>query len=599
MLRNIFRKLGAGIMFVGAGCVLPACAQLPAPDAAGAPEIPIFGAPLQPDAADVLPDVDLSGELLFQILAADFAAQNGAWAVAINTGLELARATHDPRLARRALEYALAGDNLPRAWDAARLWLQLSPDDPQAQQAELMLAAANGNTDNLAQALRRQIDAAANKGDAIVQAQQILSRLTDKAQALTLLDGVLAGDLRNLPEARAALAQSAYEAGDVQRAVAEARAALAARPDWELAAGMVLQFGLQAEPEATLASTRGFISRHPDARDLRLALVSALVQRSDFDAAMRELRAMARHSPEDFELLYLQGAVSFEAGRARDAEKWLREYIQVESRRRQASQDDYDPTSSLVDAQLLLARIAEEEGRFDQAYEILGSMDSPDARFVARMRQAVLRANQGRIDEAMKVLDSAGPEDERDQVLQALTRGQILRDAGRIDEAIRSLEASSAGLPDSTEVRYDLAMLYERQDRIAEMEQQLRRIIAIDPNHAHAYNALGYTLADRNLRLQEAERLIARALQLQPQDASILDSMGWVKYRLGDNTQAIEYLRRAWTARPDAEIGAHLGEVLWQDGQRDEALAIWRAALANDPDNALLQNTMRSLGITP
>lgn len=593
MLLNILRtwSFGAAIA-VG----LPVAAQPhPGPLFGGGGSLAEVSGP-EHAAAEPAPDIELTGETLFQILSADFAAQRGAWATAINIGLEVARSTRDPRLARRALEYALAGDNLPQAWDAARLWAELAPYDEEAVQAEMMLAAANGNTEQLVHTLRLQIQDSPDKAEAVVQAQQILSRLTDKTQAFMLLDEMIGADLMRLPEARAALAQAAYEAGDHQRALAEARVALSLRPDWDLAAGMVLQFGLDIEPAQVLASTRSYIVRHPDARELRLGLVSALVQRDDYEGALRELQAMSRHSPEDFELLYLHGAISYEAGRPRDAEKWLNEYIQVESGRRRASRDEFDPTSSLSDAQFLLARIAEEEGRYDRAYEILGQIQSPDGLFLGQMRQALVRAKQGRIDEAIAVLDAARPEDEREQMLLALTRGQILREAGRIDAAVRALEAASMALPDSTEIRYDLAMLYERQDRIADLEYQLRRIIALDPTHAHAYNALGYTLADRNMRLDEAEQLISRALQLEPNDASILDSMGWVLYRQGDRARAIEFLRRAWQSRPEAEVGIHLGEVLWADGQRQEATEVWREVASEDPDNKLLQDTLRRLG---
>ncbi|GAA5232678.1 tetratricopeptide repeat protein [Verticiella sediminum] len=597
MLLKIVKNAGAGLaLAAGLGMSLPVVAQ-PAQPGEYMDAVPIVGeeAPMVAQ----LPDVALSGEILYQILVADWAAQNGAWATATSTALELARNTRDPRLARRALEFALAGDNLPRAWDAARLWLELAPQDPQAYHTELMLAAANGNTEHLVETLRAQIAAANDKGEAIVQAQQVLSRLADKPRAFELLDQMVTGELRNLPEAHAALAQSAFDAGDHRRAVTEARAALAARPDWELAAGMVLQFGLLVEPQQALATARSFAERHPDARDLRLALVTALVQRGDYDGAIGELRAMAKYSPEDFVLLYLQGAISYEAGRPREAEKWLNEYIQVETRRRSASQDDFDPTSSLVDAQLLLARIAEQEGRYDQAYGILASMTAPEARFPARMRQAVVRAKQGRVDDAMLLLDSANPEDEREQVLQTLVRGQILRDAGRSSDAMRALEGGVAMLPENTELRYELAMLYEQNGRLDDMELQLRRVIAIDPTSAHAYNALGYTLADRNQRLDEAEQLIQRALQLEPNDAAILDSMGWVHYRQGNYAEAIEYLGRAWRLRSDAEIGAHLGEALWADGKKEEAMLIWRAVQTRSPDDPLLRSTLQRLGVQP
>lgn len=588
MLLNILKNLVIGIVTTAAW--FASAAAQPGPAELALTE------PLETDSSAALPSVDLTGEVLFRILLADFAAQRGAWATAANAALEVGRQTRDPRMARRALEFSLADDNLPRAWDAARLWRELAPSDAQAEQAELMLAAANGDTAELARALSEQLVLAPDKGEAVVQAQQILSRLSDKRKAFDLLDQLVQGDLRKLPEARAALAQAAYEAGEAPRALAEIKAALEARPDWELAAGMRLQFGMPLEAERTLDDTRKFIAAHPEARDLRLALVGALMQRGEFDEAIAEVQAMGRHAPEDFELLYLHGALNYEAGRPREAEKLLKDYIQVETRRRQASGDEYDPTSNLSDAQMLLARIAEEGGRYDQAYDILGSMAAPEAQFMARLRQAVVRGKQGRVDEGLQVLDKARPEDERDEILLGLTRAQILRDDGRVAEAVRSLLGSIAALPDSTELRYDLAMLYERQDRLPEMEQQLRRIISIEPNHAHAYNALGYTLADRNLRLDEAVSLIERALNLEPNDASILDSMGWVQFRLGNRAAAIDYLQRSWAIRQEAEVGVHLGEVLWVDGRRDEALRIWRAVREQDADNALLESTLTRLG---
>lgn len=588
MLLNTYKNLVIVTVAMAAWCA-PTAAQVDSAGELAFDELPALrGAPL--------PAVDLTGEILFRILLADFAAQRGAWATAATAALEVARQTRDPRMARRALEFGLADDNLPRAWDAARLWRQLAPEDPQAEQAELMLAAANGDTAELARALSAQLSLARDKGEAIVQAQQILSRLSDKRKAFDLLDHLVEGDLRQLPEARAALAQAAYEAGEPGRALSEIRAALAARPDWELAAGMRLQFGLMLEAERTLADTRQFIAEHPEARELRLALVGALMQRGEFDGAIAEVQAMGRHAPEDFELLYLRGALNYEAGRSKEAERLLRDYIQVETRRRQASGDDYDPTSNLSDAQLLLARIAEEGGRYDQAYDLLGRMTEPEAQFMARLRQATVRGKQGRVEDGLRVLDQLQPEDEREETLIGLTRAQILRDDGRVAEAVRALQASIAALPESTELRYDLAMLYEQQNNLRDMEQQLRRIISIDPNHAHAYNALGYTLADRHLRLEEAAGLIERALNLEPNDPAILDSMGWVQYRLGNRAAAIEYLQRSWGLRPDAEVGVHLGEVLWVDGRRDEALQVWREVREQDPDNALLDSTLTRLG---
>lgn len=607
MRLTIFRTLGAGVGL--SLCLLqsPAgWAQAPATPAAPvpgggvkAPATPHdwLAGPL-PAGPQRLPQVDLTGELLFQILAADFAAQRGAWAAAINTSLQVARQTRDPRLAQRALEFALASDNLPRAWDAARLWLELAPEDPQAEQAEVMLAAANGNTDNLAKVLAQQLAITPDKGEAILQIQIILSRLGDPRVSLAVLEDLLVGPLRNLPEAHAALAQAAHEAGDAERALAEARAALAARPDWEIAAGMLLQFGLPQQPDATLTEIRGFIERNPEARSVRLSYVSALLRTGRVEAALSELTRMMRRSPEDFELLYLRGAINAEAGRPLEARKWLDEYIAIEVDRRRANVDAYDPASSLADAEMLRIRLVEESGDYDQALRLLNQVRAPEAAVQAGLRKAIIRARQGRLDDAMTELDAIVVEEDREGVLVALTRAQLLRGDNRLDAAVRALEAALQQYPDSSELRYDLALLYERQGRLDDLEYQLRQVIEADPRSAHAYNALGYTLADRNLRLDEARTLIERAYALRPDDPAILDSMGWVRFRQGDLDGALQYLEQAWARQPQAEIGAHLGEVLWQRNQRDQAREVWRRARALDPQDAALNATLQRLGVS-
>lgn len=214
------------------------------------------------------------------------------------------------------------------------------------------------------------------------------------------------------------------------------------------------------------------------------------------------------------------------------------------------------------------------------------------------MRQAALRAKSGRVDDAIKMVDAAAPQDEEERTLGVLTKAQILRDADRVGQAVSVLEAADQALPDTVEIKYELAMLYERQDRLADLERMLRQVIALDPEHAHAYNALGYTLADHNQRLPEALDLITQALELSPNDPFILDSMGWVKFRMGDQVAAADYLRRAYSVRPEADIAAHLAEVLWTQGKRDQAVELLRAALLKDPKNKTVLEVVKRLGVS-
>jgi len=245
----------------------------------------------------------------------------------------------------------------------------------------------------------------------------------------------------------------------------------------------------------------------------------------------------------------------------------------------------------------LLSRIAQEQGFFEDAVSLLDKIKEPTARHNARVRQAAIRAQQGRVDDAVALLDSSDPQSLEEEVLTASAGAQMLRDANRSLEAIKRLEAANVRLPDNIEIKYELGMLYERNQRLNDTERLLREVIALDPGHAHSYNALGYSFADRNQRLPEALKLITRALEISPNDPFIMDSMGWIKFRLGDYSAAVHYLEKAYRVRPEADIAAHLGEVLWVAGQPDAAKEYLKKGLEKEADNATLLETIKRLGV--
>lgn len=548
--------------------------------------------------AGQLPYVSLTADIFYRVLASEIAAQRGMYGTAATTMVGLARDTGDPRLARRALEFQLAGGNLPGALDAARVWARLSPNDLEASSTELALAAANGQTRGLSQALRNRIDASRDKPAAIGQALAVLSRLNDRRLALRILDESFSDGVRKLPAAHMALADVASAAGDDERAAQEARAALAADPKSEPAAQRVLEYGFKVDPQRAQTEARAYIARNPNARKVRLMLAGQLADSGDYNAALAELQSMSRRSPEDFDLLFMQAQLAYKAGQLQQARTLLQQYLDVQNQRQRATVPGAtDAGAAAADAHVLLARIAEDQGRYDEAINELGRIEDPTLRFSVRMRQAALRAKEGRVDDALAMIDAAGPQDEEERTQGVLTKAQILRDADRVGQAVAVLEAADRDLPDTVEIKYELAMLYERQDRVADLERLLRQVIALDPDHAHAYNALGYTLADRNQRLPEALDLITQALELAPNDPFILDSMGWVKFRMGDQAAAAEYLRRAYSTRPEADIAAHLAEVLWSQGKRDQAVELLRGAKLKDPANRALLDTIKRLGV--
>lgn len=545
-----------------------------------------------------LPYVSLTADIFFRLIASEIAAQRGMYGVAATSLLSLASETGDPRIARRALEFQLAGGNLPGAFEAAQAWARLAPNDTEAVSTELALAAANGQTKGMADALRQRIDASKDKPAAIGQALTVLSRLNNSRQALAILDEALSPKVRKLSHAHLALADVAYAAGDYERASKEARAALAADPKSEAAVQRVLEYGGKVDPARVQSDARAFIARHPDSRKVRLILAAQLAEQGDYDAALRELQAMSKRAPEDFDLLFMQAQLAYKAGQLDQARSLLEQYLEVQRQRQRAAvPGSTDAGVVATDAHVLLSRIAEDQGRYEDAIAELGRIDDFSMRYSAQMRQAALRAKQGRVDEALAMVDAATVQDDEERVLGVLTKAQILRDSDRLGEGVAVLEAADKALPDTVEIKYELAMLYERQGKVPQMERLLRQAIALDPEHAHAYNALGYTLADSNTRLPEALDLITQALELAPDDPYILDSMGWVKFRMGEQQAAVEYLRRAFMQRADPEIAAHLSEVLWTQGKHDEAMQLMRDALQRKPDNQMVRDTIKRLGM--
>lgn len=546
----------------------------------------------------MLPYVSLTGDIFFRILASEIAAQRGMYGTAGNTMLGLARESGDPRIARRAVEFFLAASNLPSGLEAARVWAQLAPEDAEAVSTELALAAASGQTKGLSDILRRRIDTATDKPAAIHQALAVLSRLSDRRQALAILDESLSDRSRKLLAARLALADVSYAAGDYERALRESHGALEADPKSEAAIQRVLEYGAKIDSAKAQKEARAYIARHPDSRKLRLMLAAQLADQGNYMDALNELEAMSRRAPEDFDLLFMRAQLAYKAGQPDMSRSLLEQYLQVQEQRQQAAVPGAtDAGAVAADAHVMLSRIAEEQGRYDEAIAQLARIDDPTMQYSTLMRQATLRAKQGQIDAALGMIDQANAQDDEERMVGVLSKAQILRDAQRLPQAVSVLEDADRAMPDVFEIKYELAMLYERQGKMGAMERLLRQAIKLEPDNPHAYNALGYTFADMNTRLPDAQDLITQALELAPDDPFILDSMGWVKFRMKDYPAAVEYLQRAFIQKPSPEIALHLVEVLWVQGKKDDAMQLMRDVLLKDPQQPEALSLVKCLGL--
>lgn len=546
------------------------------------------------------PAVALTSELLYRILLSEIAAQRGDFDVASAQFLSLAKDTSDPRLAQKAFRAAIIDRNMARAHEAAQQWVLLAPGDPEAVASSLALAASNGQTAGMASALWQRIEKADDKDNAILQAAAIISKLNDKQVALDVLERTLRAPVRSLPVSHVVLSDAAWAAGDAPRALDEARQAQALDPALESAAQRVLEYGMSVDPQAALAETRSYIQAHPDANKVQLLLANHLVRRGDFDGALNVVHTLRQRTPEDFDLLYTEAEINFRADRLDAARSLLLQYVNVQTQRRQSVDDRVtDAMGDSSDARLMLVKIAEKQGDLAEAIRQLEQIDDPSLVFQARIHKAVLESRQGNLAQARRTIDALEPANDRERAVVALTLSSILREGGRTEQAVEVLVEADKALPNTSEIKYDLGMLYERQGRFEEFEALMRRVIELQPEDANAYNSLGYTFVDQDTRLDEARDLLEKALELEPDNPYILDSVGWYFFRVGDHDSAREYLERSYQLMPAADVAAHLGEVLWHQGRRDQARRIWRDAFKKDAGNEVLNKTMKRFGVSP
>lgn len=545
-----------------------------------------------------LPIVNLTPELLYRLMVAEFAVQRGDLELGAELLLRAARDSSDPRLAKRAFQLSMVGRNFVLANQAAQLWALVAPNDPEAVASSLALSASSGQTEGLSAALWKRIESADDKELAIGQAAAIVGKLSDKRAAYEVLNAALRPPVRNLSITHLALADAAWAAQDAGRALTNARRAQELDPSSEQAAQRLLEYGLKVNPTEALASAQAFVARYPQTGRLGALLVSRLTERGDYNAALALVQQMRLNAPENFDLQLTQAEVNLRAGRLDAAKALLNEYIAVQTQRRQSLDDKTsDAMADASDARLMLVRIAEQEGKLHEAISQLKLIDEPALEFQVRIHEATLYGRLGDLGAARKAIEAITPQSENERAVLAMSLASIYRDSGRTDLAIQTLAKANTDVPNSAEIKYDLAMLYERQGNFQAFERLMREVMALRPDDANTYNSLGYTFVEQNIRLDEAQRLLEKALSLEPDNPYILDSVGWYLFRTGDYESAAEYLERSYKQLPAADVAAHLGEVYWVMGRKDEARKIWAQGLQKDPGNAVLIKTMRRFGV--
>ncbi|MBI1943047.1 MAG: tetratricopeptide repeat protein [Betaproteobacteria bacterium] len=527
-----------------------------------------------------LPGQELTGRLLYEFLLGEIATQRGSEGLAAQTYVDLAKRTRDPRVARRAVEMSKRARMPKQALEAARIWQETDPESPFAMQEMAILLIGQKRVDEAEPYLARLLGSNATAApNMFMQLGRLLAINPDPAANLRVARN-LAAQYDALAQAHFAVAQAAAAANEQALALGEIRRAAELRPDWEVAALYEAQLLQRRSPGEAAKRLAGFLEKYPDARDVRLNYARLLVLDKRVAEARAEFDSILKRYANDGDAIYAVGLLAFQ----------LKEYGIAEANMKRLLDLGYRDANA---ARYTLGQIAEEQKEWARAIEWYKAIQGGEYAMTARMRTASAIAKQGRLDEARAFLRAVSVTGEPQRVQLLVAESQLLREANQHREAFDLLGEALAKNPDQPDLLYDHALTAEKLDRFDVLEANLQRLIQVKPDHAHAYNALGYSFAERNVRLAEAKKLIERALELSPEDFFIIDSMGWLLYRMGDLQGAALQLRRAWNGRPDGEIGAHLGEVLWALGERDEARHIWQEALKASPENETLHKTLK------
>ncbi len=565
---NLKSGLGLCVLSALVGCAAPAKKPIAAAEPAPAPN---FAREVKRPAP---PPQELTNQVLYETLLAEVALQRGDAALATRAYLDLLEKTQDYRIAERATQVALQSRMPDEALVAARKWLELEPDSVAARQTVAGILVSKGRLDEARPHLEKLLAAEeANVGIGFMHLNNLLARHPDKQAVLALVQD-LAKPYPQLPEAHFAVARAAWSAGKGDEALGEIRAALALRPTWEGAALFQAQILQSQAPAEALKYYETYLGQHGQAREMRLAYARFLVQQKQYGAARAQFQKLVQDFPNNPEVPLAVGLISMQMGEYDVAEQYLKQALQ-------GGVKDDDAV------RLYLGQIAEERKRYDEALKWYGSVEGEQA-FGAKLRSAAVLAKENKLAEARDFLHQVIPANNQQRVQLVEAESQLLRDAKQYEEAFKVLTRALEKLPNHPDLLYDQAMAAEKIDRLDIVESSLRKLIQIKPDYAHAYNALGYTLADRTTRYTEAKGLLEQALKLAPEDPFILDSMGWLYYRMKEYDQAVGYLRRALAIRADPEIAAHLGEVLWVKGERAEAEQVWDTALKSNPKHEAL-----------
>jgi len=524
---------------------------------------------------------EANAEFVYKFLLAEIALQRNDPNAAGHLYLDLAKLTKNSFLAQNAAQLGSMVRNGRLALDAADVWSKLDPKSADAQKVLAEMYIASGNLAKARPIVKKILESEESKGDGFLYLNNILSRVENKTNALRFIVDI-AKPYPNMVEAHFAVAHTAHMAGNETIRDRELKIVDSLDPKWEtsiLFKGAIL---FQQDPNQAIDEYKKFINKNPKSNSVRLELAKALVQTEKYAEAKQHFEQLVNSPLASSDLSLTVALLALESGDDLVAEKYLKQALE----RKHPNPDQI---------YMYLARIyAQREDLANVLNWVEKISAGPmfvDSRIFAAQS---IRAKNG-VSDAINYLDQFKSLDRQEKLKFLQLKTSFLYNDNQYQQAINLMLSEEEKYNDSAEFYFDFGLLYEKNKDFESMEKHLKKAISLKPDYAIAYNALGYSYADRNIKLDDAKKYIEIALSIDPQNHYILDSMGWVYFRLGNYDIAYEFITKAYTIQEDPEIAAHLGEVLWKQGKQNEAISIWQSSLEKFPENLILIETKNRL----
>lgn len=558
-------------------------------------------------ADDILP-IDFSANTqvdeIYQLLIIEVAIQDNHYELAANEALNfLTHIKNTAYVAERATKLFLTLKNYEKALESVRYWIQVD-DSEEVRGLFYLLLGENGQDEELSKYLRLALEMApeADRQDVLLANAAILEGLENRQQAKTIFEQSSKGFLEDSTVLPLLKSDFALRANYIGEAWSEAYKALDNNADSLEAATRILYLAQGPRRKQAMNFVQNFLHGHPQARELYLAYIHELSKDGHYTQGIQEIKRMQKAAPEDFELLYFEALLQRDAQQYAQARQLLMQYIEIQKQRQQTTDNEStNAREQEVIARQLLASVYRAEKKYSLAIAQLEAISAEDTTLEIELEKAHLYARSGQITKALDKLSHISTESTEEKAMVYIVGGEILQTFGRTDQAIAYLDRALKEIPDNNSIKYNLAMYYEMRGQVDLTEKYLREVISAEPSDAHAYNALGYVFADKNYHLSEAQSLLERALVLEPDSPYILDSMGWLQFRLGNYSLALEYLELAYELEPQVDIAAHLADLYVEMDDKARAIAILKTALIedkkSDKESEVLRETIKRLNL--